>query len=133
MSNTDLASMTISQLDALILDELRELARANDITGYTRLKKTDLIMRLLRANAERLVEERRQLAQVEFGRHIRHRASVVVCRFRVQVGPSWIGDACSDAFERLVVPLELVVDLVDLVVWDAGEGVGEPGVGIDGV
>lgn len=53
MSNTDLASMTISQLDALILDELRELARANDITGYTRLKKTDLIMRLLRANAER--------------------------------------------------------------------------------
>ncbi len=53
MSNTDLASMTISQLDALTLDELRELARANDITGYTRLKKTDLIMRLLRANAER--------------------------------------------------------------------------------
>jgi transcription termination factor Rho len=45
--------MTISQLDALTLDELRELARANDITGYTRLKKTDLIMRLLRANAER--------------------------------------------------------------------------------
>lgn len=53
MTNTDLASMTISQLDALVLDELRELARANDITGYTRLKKTDLIMRLLRANAER--------------------------------------------------------------------------------
>jgi len=52
MSNTDLASMTISQLDALTLDELRELARAADITGYTRLKKTDLIMRLLRANAE---------------------------------------------------------------------------------
>jgi transcription termination factor Rho len=44
--------MTISQLDALTLDELRELARAADITGYTRLKKTDLIMRLLRANAE---------------------------------------------------------------------------------
>ncbi|MCL4862748.1 MAG: transcription termination factor Rho [Caldilineaceae bacterium] len=44
--------MTISQMDALTLDELRELARAADITGYTRLKKTDLIMRLLRANAE---------------------------------------------------------------------------------
>jgi transcription termination factor Rho len=52
MPNLDLSSMTISQLDALTLDELRELARAADITGYTRLKKTDLIMRLLRANAE---------------------------------------------------------------------------------
>jgi transcription termination factor Rho len=52
MPNTDLSSMTISQLDALTLDELRELARTVDITGYTRLKKTDLIMRLLRANAE---------------------------------------------------------------------------------
>jgi len=44
--------MTISQLDALNLDELRELARASGITGYTRLKKFDLVMRLLRANAE---------------------------------------------------------------------------------
>ncbi len=39
-------------MDALNLDELRELARSAEITGYTRLKKTDLIMRLLRANAE---------------------------------------------------------------------------------
>ncbi|MDQ3248804.1 MAG: transcription termination factor Rho [Chloroflexota bacterium] len=52
MSNLQLASMTISQLDALNLDELRELARASGITGYTRLKKFDLVMRLLRANAE---------------------------------------------------------------------------------
>jgi transcription termination factor Rho len=52
MPTLDLSSMTISQMDALTLDELRELARAADITGYTRLKKTDLIMRLLRANAE---------------------------------------------------------------------------------
>jgi transcription termination factor Rho len=52
MATIDLSSMTISQMDALTLDELRELARAADITGYTRLKKTDLIMRLLRANAE---------------------------------------------------------------------------------
>lgn len=50
--NPDLASMSISQLDALNLDELRELARAAEITGYTRLKKTDLIMRILRASAE---------------------------------------------------------------------------------
>jgi transcription termination factor Rho len=52
MSNLQLSSMTISQLDALNLDELRELARASGITGYTRLKKFDLVMRLLRANAE---------------------------------------------------------------------------------
>lgn len=52
MTNAQLASMSISQLDALNLDELRELARAAEITGYTRLKKTDLIMRLLRASAE---------------------------------------------------------------------------------
>jgi len=52
MSNLQLATMTISQLDALNLDELRELARASGITGYTRLKKFDLVMRLLRANAE---------------------------------------------------------------------------------
>lgn len=52
MSTSELASMSISQLDALNLDELRELARAAEITGYTRLKKTDLIMRLLRASAE---------------------------------------------------------------------------------
>jgi hypothetical protein len=31
------------------------------------------------------------------------------------------------------VPGQQVVDLCDLVVGDAGEGVGEPGVGIDGV
>jgi transcription termination factor Rho len=52
MPTLDLSSMTIAQMDELTLDELRELARAADITGYTRLKKTDLIMRLLRANAE---------------------------------------------------------------------------------
>jgi len=45
--------MSISHLEALTLDELRELARTHEVTGYTRLKKYDLIMRLLRANAER--------------------------------------------------------------------------------
>ena len=47
-----LSSITISQMEAMTLDELRELARSVEITGYTRLKKTDLMMRLLRANAE---------------------------------------------------------------------------------
>lgn len=30
-------------------------------------------------------------------------------------------------------PREQFIDLCDLVVWDAGEGIGEPGVWIDGV
>ncbi len=47
-----LLEMTIGQLEKLTLDELRELARTLGITGYTRLKKNDLIMRLLEANAE---------------------------------------------------------------------------------
>ncbi|MCB0123960.1 MAG: transcription termination factor Rho [Caldilineaceae bacterium] len=45
--------MSIAQLEELTLDELRDLARTHEVTGYTRLKKYDLIMRLLRANAER--------------------------------------------------------------------------------
>ncbi|MBI1297459.1 transcription termination factor Rho [bacterium] len=45
--------MTMSELEELTLDELREMARSMAITGYTRLKKYDLIMRLLRANAEK--------------------------------------------------------------------------------
>jgi transcription termination factor Rho len=49
----ELLSMTMSELEELTLDELREMARAMGITGYTRLKKYDLIMRLLRANAEK--------------------------------------------------------------------------------
>ncbi len=56
MSNTTvlpLEQMTISMLEALNLDDLRDLARAADVTGYTRLKKYDLVMRLLRANAEK--------------------------------------------------------------------------------
>lgn len=53
MTTLELASMSISQLEVLTLDELREVARSNGVTGYTRLKKYDLVMRLLRANAER--------------------------------------------------------------------------------
>ena len=33
-------------------DELREIARSMDVTGYTRLKKYDLVMRLLQARMQ---------------------------------------------------------------------------------
>ena len=52
MENLNLTSMNIAELDAMNLDELRDIARAMEVTGYTRLKKYDLVMRLLRANAE---------------------------------------------------------------------------------
>lgn len=45
--------MNIVELETKTLDELQELAKEFDITGYSRLKKSDLIFRLLRANAER--------------------------------------------------------------------------------
>ena len=48
----ELISMTMSELEEMTLDGLRDVARSMEITGYTRLKKYDLIMRLLRANAE---------------------------------------------------------------------------------
>jgi transcription termination factor Rho len=44
--------MDISQLEAMKLDELRALAREWDIPNYSRLKKSDLILRLLRSKAE---------------------------------------------------------------------------------
>lgn len=47
------SSMNIAELEHLSLTELRSIARSMDITGYTRLKKYDLIMRLLRGNAEK--------------------------------------------------------------------------------
>jgi transcription termination factor Rho len=45
--------MDIADLEARRLAELRELAKEMDISGYSRLKKEDLILRLLRAKAER--------------------------------------------------------------------------------
>ena len=45
--------MDISQLEAMKLDELRSLAREADIPNYSRLKKSDLILRLLRDKAEK--------------------------------------------------------------------------------
>jgi transcription termination factor Rho len=45
-------NMNIVELETRNVDELREMAREMDISGYTRLKKHDLIMRLLKAKAE---------------------------------------------------------------------------------
>ncbi|MFQ5811792.1 MAG: transcription termination factor Rho [Anaerolineae bacterium] len=44
--------MNIVELETRNVDELRDMARELDISGYTRLKKHDLIMRLLKAKAE---------------------------------------------------------------------------------
>ncbi len=45
--------LNYSELDSKTLTDLREIAKEQSISGYTRLKKTDLIFRLLRAKAER--------------------------------------------------------------------------------
>src|SRR5690606_27093225 len=45
--------MDIAQLERINLDELRQMARDNSISGYSRLKKQELILSLLRDNAER--------------------------------------------------------------------------------
>jgi transcription termination factor Rho len=44
--------VNIAELEDLTLGELREIAREQDVSGYSRLKKSDLILRLLRAQAE---------------------------------------------------------------------------------
>ncbi len=44
--------MNITELESKTLSELQEMARQMNITGYSRLKKFDLIMRLLQAHAE---------------------------------------------------------------------------------
>ncbi len=45
--------LNYAELDKKTLTELRELAKEQSVSGYTRYKKTDLIFRLLRAKAER--------------------------------------------------------------------------------
>lgn len=45
--------MNIVELETKTLSDLQEQARDLDVSGYSRLKKSDLIFRLLRANAER--------------------------------------------------------------------------------
>ncbi|RME49098.1 MAG: transcription termination factor Rho [Chloroflexi bacterium] len=44
--------MDIADLESKTLDQLQELARDMGVSGYSRLKKTDLILRLLRHKAE---------------------------------------------------------------------------------
>jgi transcription termination factor Rho len=44
--------MNIAELESKTLTELQETAKVMGVTGYTRLKKYDLIMRLLRAETE---------------------------------------------------------------------------------
>ena len=44
--------MNIVELDTKTLGQLRDLAKEMNISGFSRLKKSELIMRLLRANAE---------------------------------------------------------------------------------
>jgi transcription termination factor Rho len=45
--------MEIAQLEQLTLEELRQMARDADIQRFSRLKKPDLILALMRADAER--------------------------------------------------------------------------------
>jgi transcription termination factor Rho len=47
------SEMDMASLEIRTLAELRELAKEWEISGYSRLKKEDLILRLLRAKAER--------------------------------------------------------------------------------
>lgn len=44
--------MDIAELEERTLSELRDIAREHNVSGYSRLKKSDLILRLLRAQAE---------------------------------------------------------------------------------
>ena len=44
--------MNIAELELKTLEELRDVARDKDISGYSRLKKDDLVLRLLQAQAE---------------------------------------------------------------------------------
>jgi transcription termination factor Rho len=46
-------ALQIAELEAKSVEELREMAREMNISGYSRMKKTDLVFRLLRGNAER--------------------------------------------------------------------------------
>jgi transcription termination factor Rho len=48
-----LNQLDMASLESRTLAELRELAKGWEISGYSRLKKEDLILRLLRAKAER--------------------------------------------------------------------------------
>ncbi len=53
MESTVAETLNYSELENKTLTDLREIAKEQSVSGYTRLKKTDLIFRLLRAKAER--------------------------------------------------------------------------------
>lgn len=44
--------MNMAELDAKTLDDLRGQAKEFEISGYTKLKKSDLVLKILKANAE---------------------------------------------------------------------------------
>ena len=44
--------MNMAELEAKTLDELRSLAKEFKVSGYTKSKKSDLILQMLKANAE---------------------------------------------------------------------------------
>jgi len=46
------STVDIAELEVKTLAELREVAKELEVSGYSRLKKEDLILRLLRAQAE---------------------------------------------------------------------------------
>ncbi len=53
MTEVSIGQMDMASLDVMRLPELRDIAKEWEISGYSRLKKEDLILRLLRAKAER--------------------------------------------------------------------------------
>ena len=44
--------MNMAELEAKTLDELRSLAKEIEVSGFSKLKKSDLILKILKANAE---------------------------------------------------------------------------------
>ena len=46
--------MNLVELEKKTLDELQDMARDQGLTGYTRLKKQDLVFRLLQAQTEKM-------------------------------------------------------------------------------
>ncbi len=52
MTRTTSRNVNIVELETMTLGELREMARSKEVVGYSRLKKQDLILRLLRSQAE---------------------------------------------------------------------------------
>ncbi|TET50432.1 MAG: transcription termination factor Rho, partial [Anaerolineales bacterium] len=48
-----MSQMDMAQLETKTLAQLRDLAKEWEISGFSRLKKDDLVLRLLRAKAER--------------------------------------------------------------------------------